>query len=457
MFFNSIEFLIFFPCVLCLYWLLTKEKYRQICLILASIFFYSQFSFFYLGLLVFSIIVDYNVALAIHRRSTGRAKFLVLSVLVNFLPLVFFKISPSLSNFLHPGNLRSQLHELRLPLGMSFYTFKSVGYIIDVYRGSFSPTKSFKQYFLFVSFFPSLLSGPISRFNDFFPRSPDALMSIDYVLKSTTLVIFGFAKKICFADPIHKILQNIWPNLDSGSLGWINAATVTVAVSVQLYCDFSGYSDIAKGVAGLLGYQVPRNFFFPYLSCDVGEFWRRQHITMSLWFRDYVFYPILVFFRRLPTRATLAAIVATFLLSGLWHGLTDGCLIFGCLHVVYMLTYHFSRNRLSLRFPINWLVTQALVAISILYLLSPSVAKANDVLYGFSRFAGSYFIEPQLAGFCSIFLIAHCVAYWSRKLAERAYFPPMIRSIGAASYMAFLLSMTVIFSSKSVPFIYYQF
>jgi D-alanyl-lipoteichoic acid acyltransferase DltB (MBOAT superfamily) len=275
-----------------------------------------------------------------------RKRLLWLSIFVNLGILFSFKyfhfFDKNLHRFLAHYNLfqGNTFQQLLLPVGISFYTFQTISYTIDVYRKKISPEKNFVKFALFVSFFPQLVAGPIERAGNLLPQF-DKLIKFDYkrVTEGLKLVVWGFFQKVVIADSLAPFVNTVYSN--PGSYGGLDIWLVTFFFAVQIYCDFSGYTDIARGAAKILGYDLRINFKLPYFSASITEFWHRWHISLSTWFRDYVYIPLGG--NRVRSDFRFAAnIMTVFILSGFWHGASWNFLIWGALHGVYYLIEKFS-------------------------------------------------------------------------------------------------------------------
>ena len=350
MLFNSLEFVVFFTLVLAVITLIKHRYFQHLFILLASYFFYYFSGTYFISILIASTIIDYFLGKEIFRAETIKKKKLILtiSIIFNLGLLGFFKYTnfaiEQFNGRLQNFNVQQiPLLDLALPVGISFYTFHSVGYLIDVYRGHILPSKSLRDYAIFVAFFPQLVAGPILRSKLFLPQLKEKFESSDkirqFVIENPnlklgiTLMAFGFLKKMFFADNISQLPNEIFLNpigLDS-----FTVILGTIAFGIQIYCDFSGYSDIAIGAALILGIKIPKNFNKPFFATSPTEFWRRWHISLSSWVRDYLYLP-LVFNRRKSLTAVFLGMMFTFFLLGLWHGAGWNFIVFGVLHGIYV-------------------------------------------------------------------------------------------------------------------------
>jgi D-alanyl-lipoteichoic acid acyltransferase DltB (MBOAT superfamily) len=344
MIFNSLDFAIFLPIVFGLYWLLGRRSRtaQNAIVVLASYTFYGFWDWRFLSLILFSTGVDFFVGRALGRSedSVIRKRLLWLSVAVNLGLLGFFKyynffVEELVNRFLFAGGtMRVETMRIILPVGISFYTFQTLSYTIDVYRRKMEPTTDFLGFASFVSFFPQLVAGPIERATHLLPQFYSK-RSFNDVLAVAGLrqVLWGLLKKVVIANQCAEVANEIFNNYDHyhGSTLVLGA----VMFAFQIYGDFSGYSDIAIGTSKLFGFDLKQNFNYPYFSRDIAEFWRRWHISLSTWFRDYLYIPLG------GSRGTVALNVRNvfiiFLVSGFWHGANWTFIVWGAVHALFFL------------------------------------------------------------------------------------------------------------------------
>ena len=354
MLFNSIEFLLFLPTVFVLYWFIFNKSIRiQNSLILISSYvFYGWWDYRFLSLIFLSTVVDYIIGLNMAKQdSKEKQKSLLLcSVLFNLSVLGFFKYY---NFFIHSWvDLFSSIgYQIKspwtlnviLPVGISFYTFQTMSYTIDIYRKKLDPTKDFISFASFVSFFPQLVAGPIERATNLLPQILNKReFKYEQGVQGLRLIIWGMFKKVVIADSLAPIVDDIFSNyqdFEGGTL-WIGA----IYFSFQIYCDFSGYSDIAIGTSKLFGFELKSNFKFPYFSRNIGEFWRRWHISLSTWFRDYLYIPLGGSKR--GKWESIRNIFIIFLVSGFWHGANWTFIFWGLFHsMLFLSSFIFNTNR----------------------------------------------------------------------------------------------------------------
>jgi alginate O-acetyltransferase complex protein AlgI len=348
MLFNSLEFCVFLPLVFVVYWMLWKEEdlfhtqLQNAFLLIASYVFYSWWNWRFLLLIVFSSFVDFTVGICISRENRERRRklLLFLSVFVNLGLLAVFKyynffIASFVDAFALFGTRFSvQTLKVVLPVGISFYTFQTLSYSIDIYKRKLEPTRDIVAFFAFVSFFPQLVAGPIERATNLLPQfSKQRVLEFDQAADGMRQILWGLLKKVVIADNCARLADGIFANYASYSGSTLLLGAILFAF--QIYGDFSGYSDIAIGTARLFGFSLMRNFDFPYFSRDVAEFWRRWHISLSTWFRDYIYIPLGG--SKVKTFAKIRNTLIIFLISGLWHGANWTFVVWGFINALYFL------------------------------------------------------------------------------------------------------------------------
>lgn len=341
MLFNSIDFIIFYLIVVSLFFIL-PHRYRWILLLSASYIFYMAWKPAYILLIIFSTLVDYFCSLKMGSLNTKKEKkkYLLLSLFVNLGMLFLFKYFNFFSytldmlfNFVHIEY--SPIYtSLLLPMGISFYTFQTLSYSIDVYRGKQEPEKHLGIFALYVSFFPQLVAGPIERSTRLIPQFYE-VKKFDYyrAKEGLFLILLGYFKKIVIADRISVIVGTVFN--DPYQFNSLQLLVATLLFAVQIYCDFSGYSSIAIGVAKIMGYDLMENFKTPYFAKTVKEFWRRWHISLSTWLSDYIYIPLGG--SRVSKVRKYFNTFTTFFISGLWHGASWHFIIWGCIHGLYLI------------------------------------------------------------------------------------------------------------------------
>ena len=472
MLFNSYAFLFaFLPAVLVGRWALRHKNQRLLFLTLASWFFYAWWDWRFLPLMLSTTTVDYVAALAIHRTDVPRRRnaWLIGSLTVNLALLGYFKYAGFFFSSLNgigkalgaPVGLPAL--NILLPIGISFYTFNSMSYTIDVWRRKVTPTKHVLEYTTFVALFPHLIAGPIVRFADLQGqlRNPRERLSSQAAGVGCYFLVCGLVKKLLLADQLSPHVDALFPNHQHpyivNHLGFVSSWAAALGYSLQLYFDFSGYSDMAVGLAWLIGFRFPQNFNSPFKAVNVSDFWRRWHMSLSAWFRDYLFIP-LGGSRRGPRR-TVVNLVLTMFLAGLWHGAAWTFVVWGLVHGA-ALGIHGVLKRAGLTprsVIVNRVLTFAYVVAAFVIFRAPNIHVAGAML---SRMAGSAGVESfsrmqaLLPGRFIVLLLA-LLAFaqfapntWQIRLKPRLVYG---LATGVAAAIA-IMSIAV-----PHPFIYFQF
>jgi D-alanyl-lipoteichoic acid acyltransferase DltB (MBOAT superfamily) len=353
MLFNSPYFIfIFFPIITFGYFIL-PHRWRWLWLLLASCFFYMFFIPKYILILALAIVIDYFSGLAMEKSKTKKRKkiFLIISIVSNLSLLFFFKyFNFFTSNIDYLASILGWNYSLNalkiiLPIGLSFHTFQSLSYIIEVYRGRYPAEHHFGIFALYVMFYPQLVAGPIERPQNLLPQFHSRL-DFDYAkfISGFQLALWGLFKKVVIADRVSVFVNQIYNNVPGYQGPHFLLATFFFAI--QIYCDFSGYSDIARGIARMMGFELMRNFRAPYFSRSISEFWQRWHISLSSWFRDYVYIPLGG--NRVTKSRNYFNLFITFLLSGLWHGAGWTYVFWGSLNGLYLIIEKFFQTKIKL-------------------------------------------------------------------------------------------------------------
>ncbi len=393
MLFNSITFAIFLPIVFILYYLL-PHKYRWLFLLIASYGFYMNLNVGYVFLLIFATVLTYFLALSLEKAKTcGRKRLCLLCGIIPLIViLLFYKtanpIITQLNSMISEGRLTLQPITLRilLPAGISFYFFQSIGYLADVYHGKIPAEKHFGYYALFVSFFPQLLAGPIGRAESLLPQyKKKRPFQYDHVTYGLKQMAWGYFKKLIIADAFAGVVNKVYDNAHS-YVGLV-FIIVTLMFAIEIYCDFSGYSDIAIGCAKLFGIDLMTNFKSPYFSFSIREFWNRWHISLSTWFRDYVYIPLGG--SRTGWVRHCFNLLVTFLVSGFWHRNKLTYIVWGGIHgllqIIETFIYPKKKNGVTVIRKKHWWqlpVTFILICFSWIFFRANSI---EDALWVISR------------------------------------------------------------------------
>ena len=459
--FTTLPFLVFLLVVLTLFYTIPRG-FRRYLLLASSLLFYAAWNAHYLVLLLGLITIDYAAALWIRRREGWHRRLaLIISLCANIGLLGWFKYAnfarETWLRLIHPGLLAIQPLDILLPLGISFHTFQSISYVIDVYRGEQPVITSYIDYALFVSFFPQLVAGPIVRAREFFLdyfnwRPPTA----EEWQRGIALILGGYIKKLIFADQFALVADQYFgsPAAYPGSLcAW----TAAISFGLQIFFDFSGYTDIAIGIALLFGFHFPENFRRPYLSASITEFWRRWHMTLSHWLRDYIY--ISLGGNRRGRVRTYVNLILTMMLGGLWHGANWNFVIWGTYHGVLLAIERklFGRGERKgiVRVPAT-VLTFLLVCLGWVFFRAKTFGAASFVVgQMFSRVPGHVLLSTMQWSMALAALAAALAEEYYGAFARLALAPAAVRTA------AFVLALWVIVmfraSDQSIPFVYFQF
>lgn len=478
MLFNSLEFAVFLPLVFAAYWLLASKgvKVQNLLLLIASYVFYGWWDYRFLSLIIFSSIVDFWVGkkMGAAKEEVSRRRYLYLSLFTNLGLLGFFKYyNFFIDSFVDAFTLMGQSIDpgrlsIILPVGISFYTFQTLSYSIDIYRKKLTPTADPVSFFAYVSFFPQLVAGPIERATNLLPQFMQE-RKFTYAAGADGMrqILWGLFKKVVIADNCAEYVNLIFadPSAYSGS----TLLLAVVLFAFQIYGDFSGYSDIAIGTARLFGFKLMQNFAFPYFSRDMAEFWRRWHISLSTWFRDYLYIPLGG--SRGSQAQQIRNVFIIFVVSGFWHGANWTFIIWGALNAIYflpLLILNKNRNHLAVvandsMLPTisevgNMLVTFTLTVLAWIFFRADSVGQAIDYLLNI--FSTTLFNTPETIPSLTLclLLIFIIIEWWGRR-GQYALERINLFSRQPIRWSVYLLLalMVVAFAGKQQEFIYFQF
>jgi D-alanyl-lipoteichoic acid acyltransferase DltB (MBOAT superfamily) len=463
-FFNSLAFALFPPTVVGLYWVLPNRA-RVPLLLIASYVFYGWWDVRFLGLIMLSTVVDWYVARRIGSMPDGprRRSWLWVSLAGNLGMLAFFKywnfFTESAASLLTEIGVEPNLPMLRiiLPVGISFYTFQTLSYVIDVYRRDLDPEPSIVQFALFVSFFPQLVAGPIERAKHLLPQLrslPTSVHQIDWS-GSALLILRGLFRKVVIADGVAPLVNEVFAS--PGRYGSLTVAAGVVAFSLQIYGDFAGYTDIARGTARLFGVDLMENFKAPYLSRGFSEFWRRWHISLSTWLRDYLYIPLGG--NRGTRWHTYRNLMITMLLGGLWHGAAWGFVVWGALHGAYLAVERwFARDRRGAtgKATLPVIVVFSIVTLTWVPFRAPNLTQAFDVLQAlFGPLGGAQLVAaPLTVGLMGLLTLFIDRADLDGRINPVTTAPSLVRGV---AYGGAMVAAVLFASVNAVPFIYFQF
>jgi len=482
MLFNSIDFAIFLPIAFILYWFVTNRnlKLQNFLIVLLSYIFYGWWDWRFLSLIFFSTLVDFSigVGLAKEERKSVRTAYLSASVLVNLGLLGFFKYyNFFLDNFrsafsFFGAEINANSLNIILPVGISFYTFQTLSYTIDVYKRKLEPTKDFIAFSAFVSFFPQLVAGPIERATHLLPQFYEKRV-FDYskAVDGMRQILWGLFKKIVIADKCAEFANLIFNNSAdySGSTLLLGAIFFTF----QIYGDFSGYSDIAIGTSRLFGFDLMQNFAFPYFSRDIAEFWRRWHISLSTWFRDYLYIPLGG--SRGGSWMKIKNTFIIFIVSGFWHGDNWTFIVWGALNAIYFLPLLLTKNNRrnmeivaqgkyfpTLKELSEITITFGLTVFAWIFFRAENIGHALSFIKGI--FSASLFTIPDFVGIRSAFItiilvFIFLIVEWlgrEQQYATANFGLKWKRPVRYAFYYGLVFAIFW-YSGKEQQFIYFQF
>jgi alginate O-acetyltransferase complex protein AlgI len=487
--FSSPRFFVFLFVVLVALAVPFRHELKKRVLFVASCVFYAAWDYRYLALLLLVSVIDYYCAARIAETDDQRARhrWVTFSIVSNLGILGYFKyynfFVGNLNGVLAWSGFRLPALDILLPAGISFYTFKSMSYTIDVYRREIEPCRSLMDYATFVTFFPELIAGPIVRASIFLPQMTRRIgPTADRLAVGASLFLLGLTKKVVIADRLAAPVDQVFaqPALFSGRALWL----ALIGYSIQIYCDFSGYSDMAIGTGKMIGYDLPENFNMPYVARSITEFWQRWHMTLSAWLRDYVYIPLGG--NRKGEGRRYVNLMLTMLLGGLWHGASWNFVLWGGLHggalAVHKVYQVRVGDRLRLPSAVAWLMTLLFVVLCWIPFRAPQMRDTVQFIRGmFTLRAGASWSPDALLVAVALVVPAHVIGLWlaSAMRNERPVLQRLMRALNAelrydaisnwylrmgtrtvlGSFVVTLWVLLVLLSAEthSRPFIYFQF
>jgi len=472
MLFNSFAFFLFLPIVFFLYWFVTYKslKLQNGLLLLASYFFYSWWDWRFLGLLLLSTLIDYVFGFLVAGEPSSKRKwYLWLSIFNNLLVLGIFKYYNFFITELQHALATVGIHfhplliGIALPVGISFYTFHGMSYVLDIYKGKVQPEKSFILYATFVSFFPLLVAGPIERAGHLLPQiNRKRVFNYTQAIEGLRLILWGLVKKVVIADSLAAVVSPLFANPEAypGSTLLLGA----ILFSFQIYGDFSGYTDIAIGTAKLFGFELLTNFRFPYFSRDIAEFWRRWHISLSSWFRDYVYIPLGG--SKAGKLLSIRNVLVIFLLSGFWHGASWNFIFWGGVHALAFIPLLLrEKNRVHVdvvashkiwpgaKELLQMIFTFAFVTFAWIFFRSASLPQTLQYLQSIPK---GLFSRPANLSFLVFYVIPFVLLEWHLRRDERVL---LLAKNAVVRYLIYILLVFLLLyhSGNNAEFIYFQF
>lgn len=473
MLFNSLTFILFFATIYFFYTLFKKNySWQNYLLLLGSYVFYGWWNWKFLSLIFLSTLIDFFIGKKIDLSANDKKRKLLLlvSIVANLAILGFFKyfnfFSESFTSLLNIAGLEADAITLKiiLPVGISFYTFQTMSYTIDIYRKKLKATDNFFDFALFVSFFPQLVAGPIERATNLLPQiQAPRIIRKEQIYSAFFLIIWGYFKKIVIADNVSLVANQIFNNYTN--FHGLDLLLGTIAFAVQIYCDFSAYSDIARGIAKLLGFELMINFNLPYFALNPRDFWNRWHISLSTWLKDYLYIPLGG--NRKGEKNTYANLFLTMTIGGLWHGAAWNFILWGIFQGSILIIYRYLEKGKEYLDPWNkqnnyFVVVAKMALMLFLILFGWMIFRANsvaEIIYFSKNFdfsiSGSTFHFIQTIGFYSfpLFLI-QLMQYIKKDLLFITKYPvPAVATV----YAVMLIWILTFGSKSSVEFIYFQF
>ena len=465
--FDSFTFLIFFVCVLVGYQLMPGWRAQKSLLLIASYLFYAAWSPPLIILIWISTLVDYFVArrIAVTQNISARKGLLILSILVNIGILGYFKYADFLlDNF---SQLLATIgvvysppaFDIILPIGISFYTFQTLSYTIDVYRNKIKPTNNLLDFSLFVTFFPQLVAGPIVRAGDFLPQCKTRKrLTMASVVIGTSLIIWGIFQKTVLADGLFSPLVDNFYAAEAGQTLVTNWLAI-FSFSMQIYCDFAGYSLCAVGAALALGFTLPDNFNSPYAAAGFSDFWHRWHITLSQWMRDYLYIPLGG--NRQGQIRGLGNLMIVMFLAGLWHGASWNFILWGLLHGVFLVIEHLLKQWKQIRFPAFLTSLLVFTIVSLLWIpfrstdLQESTSAIGQLFNTDNMGLGAMSIQQYVA--VAIIILSLGYQYWRRDIYLADLMHRIPYALQAVLLSVAMLSIALSSTGDTHAFIYFQF
>ena len=463
---SSIFLFVFLPITITIYYLL-NDKFKNVWLLIASLFFYSWGEPKYILLIIASILINYVFGLIIEKlaREYNRKyrKFaLVMIVTIDLVTLGIFKyLDFAIANINRFVNKDIPLRNIALPIGISFFSFQIMSYVIDVYRGE-KAQRNILDLGLYIALFPQLIAGPIVRYSDIRDQLRNRSHSIDKFYKGVILFMIGFSKKILIADQLSPLVDKIFDgNGFSAYVAWVGA----IAYTLQIYFDFSGYSDMARGLGNIFGFEFMENFNYPYVSSSIKEFWRRWHISLSTWFRDYLYIPMGG--SRCSTSRQIINLLVVFFLTGLWHGASWNFIIWGLYYAAFLIAERLFLGKYLEKAPnaIEHAYALVVVVIGWIFFKAPGASSALHYIANLFRIDGSSWADlvsnlNRQYIFCLIVGVIFSIPF-GKKIFESCIRDDIAlyrRIISVFSvFVVFIIAISYMVGSGFSPFLYFRF
>lgn len=470
MLFNSIDYLVFLLMTLMLYWVI-DTKYRLILILVASNFFYYTFQPQYIYLIYFISISDFILAYFIYSYKKNSKYLLLINIIINLSILFFFKFYnlfiDIFSSLFNKFSSENSYIDLVLPLGISFYTFQSISYIVDVYKGKIPAQMKFLPYLCYIFFFPLLIAGPLIRASQLIPQfSRQLKFSFKNITIGIRYILFGLFIKVVLADNLAPIVDEIY-RLEPHNFSAVDVFTMSYLFGFQIYFDFSSYSLIAIGTALLFGIHLPQNFNYPYSATSPRDFWKRWNITLSKWISDYIYIPLLNFSGNKKSKLatySIFCLLITWLIMGLWHGAAYNFILWGVYHAIFILIYRLITHRKlnwNIRYQklLGWTLTLPILMLSWIFFRSPNLNYSLTLfskLFQFNNFFAFSFKESYYLIAALIFLL-YCSSFlWNKYRVDKNINSFIKKTLNLFLYVVILLLIFTYLEPKN-QFIYFQF
>jgi len=473
MLFNSLEYALFLPIVFLLYWFVFKNnlKSQNVFLLLASYFFYACWNWKFLVLIISSTLINYYFGRWISEKTKNAKFFLWTGIIINLVILGFFKYyNFFIENFVEIFRIfGTELNiiplKIILPIGISFYTFQGIAYLTDIYRKDFKPSDNFLSFSIFITFFPQLVAGPIERASDLLPQiNNKRIFNYNQAVTGLKLIALGLFEKIVIADNCAILVNSIYDNYtaESGSTLFFGA----ILFSFQIYGDFCGYSHIAIGSANLLGFNLTKNFNYPYLAQNIADFWRRWHISFSYWLRDYIYFPLGG--SKKGEYKKIRNLTIVFLISGIWHGADWTFVIYGAIHaLLYIIFIYYRKWTKNIRIFSSKItdtlydftaIATTFVILTVARVFFRAENYSESVEYLKRMFSESLFEKPNMSRFFIVLMFGFLFLEWLQKDKEHLLDLSDVRS-KATRYSIYLAVLFLVFYNvgNRQDFIYFQF
>lgn len=473
MLFNSLDYALFLPTVFLLYWFVFKSnlKIQNLFLLLASYFFYACWNWKFLALIILSTLINYYLGKWISANPQNSKFFLRVGIILNLVILGFFKYyNFFIENFIEMFRIfGTELNitplKIILPIGISFYTFQGISYLTDVYRKNFKPSDNLLSFSIFITFFPQLVAGPIERASDLLPQiNNKRIFNYNQAVVGIKLIALGLFEKIVIADNCAVIVNSIYDNYasESGSTLFFGA----VLFSFQIYGDFCGYSHIAIGSANLLGFNLTKNFNYPYLAQNIADFWRRWHISFSYWLRDYIYFPLGG--SKQGEYRKIKNLTIVFLISGIWHGADWTFVIYGAIHaLLYIIFIYYRKWTKNIRVFSSKLtdtlydfiaIVSTFVILTIARVFFRAESYSESMSYLKRMLSESLFEKPNMSIFFIVLLFGFLFLEWLQKDKEHLLDLSSVKN----RIIRYSIYLTIIFlvlynAGNKQDFIYFQF